>query len=78
MQEPLIEQRSVQRLKLPPMYTLVRVRPAGTQRYCWTGHIYDISAAGMRFDLDQVLESGTIVEVRAMLPGHTTTFQVSG
>lgn len=62
------------RLRLPAMYTLIRVRPAGAQRYRWTGHIYDISLSGMRFELDSALEPGTAVEVRAMLPGaqHTT------
>ena len=70
---PSIEHRSVQRVKLPPMYTLVRVRPAGAARYCWTGHIYDISDSGMRFELDHSLEPGTAVQIRAMLPGATTT-----
>ena len=51
------------------MYTLVRVRPAGHDCYCWTGHIYDISETGMRFELDEQLPAGTKIEVCAMLPG---------
>lgn len=71
--------RQTPRLKLPPMYTLIRVRPKGTKRFCWTGHIYDISAAGMRFELDAPLEPGTFIEIRAMLPGsQQTTISVSG
>lgn len=59
------------RLRLPAMYTLVRVRLAGENRYRWTGHIYDISISGMRFKLDQALPAGTDIEVRGMLPGQT-------
>ncbi|MEX0776496.1 MAG: PilZ domain-containing protein [Phycisphaeraceae bacterium] len=72
MSEPvarIAEARQAPRLKLPAMYTLVRVRPKGSDRYKWTGYIYDVSASGMRFELDYALEPGTEVEVRAMLPG---------
>ena len=73
------ESRMFPRLKLPAMYTLVRVRPQGTDRYCWTGYIYDISATGMRFELDAALPAGTAVEVRAMLPGtDQITFHATG
>ncbi len=61
--------RDLPRLTLAPMYTFVRVRPEGQQRYRWSGHIYDISAAGMRFELDEALEPGAAVEVKARLPG---------
>ena len=68
------EARNQPRLKLPAMYTLLRVRHAGTPRYRWTGYIYDISTTGMRFELDASLEPGTKIDVRGMLPGarHTT------
>ena len=73
------ELRTEPRHKVPPMYTLLRVRPRGTGRYCWTGYIYDISVSGMRFDLDESLPVGTEVEVRAMLPGaYHTTIRASG
>jgi hypothetical protein len=73
------ESRSTPRLKLPAMYTLVRVRPVGEERYRWTGHIYDVSESGMRFELDQPIEAGTRVEVRAMLPGSShITFNAAG
>ena len=42
------EARNNQRLKLPAMYTLLRVRHVGDKRYRWTGHIYDISSTGTR------------------------------
>ena len=73
------ENRRDSRLKLPPMYTLIRVRVKGSKRCCWAGHIYDISASGMRFELDSPLEPGTTIEARAVLPGkHPTTVGVTG
>ena len=55
------------------MYTFLRARPAGNDRYCWSGHIYDISASGMRFELDVSVDPGTELEIRAMLPGSSDT-----
>jgi len=73
------EARNNPRLKLPAMYTLLRVRHVGDKRYRWTGHIYDISSTGMRFELDGPLPAGTEVEVRGMLPGsQQTTFHATG
>ncbi len=73
------EARTNPRLRLPAMYTLLRVRPVGHQRYRWTGHIYDISESGMRFELDTPLPAGSEVEVRGMLPGsQQVTFHASG
>lgn len=67
------------RVKLPPMYTVVRARPRGASRFCWTGYIYDISASGMRFELDRGLEEGCQIEIRAVLPGETqTSFRATG
>ena len=73
------EARSNPRLMLPAMYTLLRVRHVGDQRYRWTGHIYDISETGMRFELDTPLPAGTEVEVRGMLQGtQQVTFHAAG
>jgi len=73
------EARQAPRLSLPAAYTLVRVKPQGTDKYRWTGHIYDISLSGMRFELDAPLPPGSEVEVRAMLPGvNHTTFRATG
>ncbi len=68
------DSRRSHRVKLPAMYTLVRVKPAGTERFRWTGYIYDISSSGMRFELDAPVDPGIRLEVKAMLPGneHTT------
>ncbi len=67
------EARHTPRLKLPAMYTLLRIKPRGAERFKWTGHIYDISTSGMRFEMDTDLPAGTEIEVRAMLPGATPT-----
>ncbi|MEX2212651.1 MAG: PilZ domain-containing protein [Phycisphaeraceae bacterium] len=78
-ESPAADARRSPRLKLPPMYTLVRVKPEGAERFIWTGYIYDISETGMRFELDAPVEPGTKLEVRAMLPGiFHTTFNVTG
>ncbi|MFA9477318.1 PilZ domain-containing protein [Phycisphaerales bacterium AB-hyl4] len=67
----MAEQRLHPRLKVPAMYTLMRARLVGDDRYRWTGHIYDISMGGMRFELDELVEPGTEIEFRAMLPGQS-------
>ena len=73
------ETRVEPRIKVPAMYTLLRVRRAGEERYRWSGHVYDLSRSGMRFELDEALETGAEIEVRAMLPGAThTTVRVAG
>ena len=78
-ESPERDARHSPRLKLPPMYTLVRVKPEGAERFRWTGYIYDISESGMRFELDAPVEPGTRLEVRAMLPGiFHTTFNARG
>jgi len=61
------------------MYTLIRVKPHGDEIFLWTGHIYDISATGIRFELDQSLAPGSLVDVRVLLPGAThATFEATG
>jgi c-di-GMP-binding flagellar brake protein YcgR len=48
---------------------VIQVRRAGRQRFSLTGHAYDISAGGVRFELDRPLPFGEHVEVRINLPG---------
>jgi c-di-GMP-binding flagellar brake protein YcgR len=73
------EARHQPRLKLPAMYTLLRARLAGEKRYRWSGHLYDISLTGMRFELDLPVDPGAEVEVHLMLPGpEHTTLNVTG
>lgn len=73
------DQREHPRIKVPAMYTLLRARVLGSSKYTWTGHIYDVSVGGMRFELDMPIEPGTQLELRGMLPGSGhTTFRAIG
>lgn len=77
--KPAVESRQDLRLKLSPMYTVIRVRPHGTRRFCWSGHIYDVSETGLRFEVDGKLALGTSVDVQATLPGPgNATVKLSG
>ena len=76
---PRNDARRQPRLRVPAMYTLIRAREAGSRRYTWTGHIYDISRTGMRFELDEAIKPGTEIEVRGLLPGaNHVTFRATG
>ena len=79
MLRPPADARRYPRLSVPAMYSLLRMGPTGQRAYPWTGHIYDISMSGMRFELDQPVDAGTSVRVRGMLPGDShTTFRAAG
>lgn len=62
--------RQAPRIRVPAMYSDVRARPKGKRRYNWTGHVYDISRSGMRFEFDEKIETGTALDVRLTLPGR--------
>ncbi|QDU34147.1 PilZ domain protein [Poriferisphaera corsica] len=73
------EGREHPRIPLPAMYTLLRLRKLDAPHFDRTGHIYDISMSGIRFELDFPLEPGEQVEVKIMLPGSSQlTFSASG
>lgn len=64
------ERRQHQRYVLPSMYTRVDIRPLDQEQFAWSGHAYDISEGGMRFELDYPIEPGSAVAVRLTLPGQ--------
>lgn len=70
---PRAEFRKSSRLKLLAMYSYIRVRPHDAREFCWSGHIYEVSDTGLRFELDDVVALGTLVEVQATLPGRCST-----
>jgi len=74
------EGRRHPRLKMPAPYTHIKVRRPGENRYRWSGFIYDISASGVRFELDDALQPGEGVEVHVSLPGSNdkVTFRAAG
>lgn len=59
------------RYVLPAGYTAVRVRLLADQEFTLDGHAYDISEAGIRFELDQPIEPGTPVAMQIELPRGT-------
>ena len=73
------EFRQSSRLKLSAMYSSIHVRPRHSRQFCWSGHIYEVSDAGLRFELDHPVALGKPVDVRATLPGrNATTVNLSG
>lgn len=65
------DRRRHQRFLLPSMYTEVEVKPLDCESFQWSGHAYDISEGGMRFELDQPIQPGMTVGMRIRLPGDS-------
>jgi len=65
---PEVDRRSHTRYALPSMYSTVTVLDEEGNPCC-TGHAYDISEGGMRFELLDALEPGSTAQLRIDLPG---------
>ncbi|MHB1156406.1 MAG: PilZ domain-containing protein [Phycisphaerales bacterium] len=65
-----VDHRRHPRKALPVGYVQVRVRLSGQQRFSLTGHAYDISLSGIRFELDQPLPLGKSIDMQLCLPGN--------
>lgn len=64
------------RYSLPAMYTTVTAtRPDG--RPDLAGHLYDISVAGARIELDEALEPGDRIHIDLQLPGASQRVRAS-
>ncbi len=63
------DRRRYERYLLPSMYTAVAARELDSDEFTLTGHAYDISRGGMRFELDQPIEPGAKIALRIELPG---------
>ncbi|MEM7680629.1 MAG: PilZ domain-containing protein [Planctomycetota bacterium] len=63
------DHRAEPRLPLPAMYCELRARAGAQRPYELTGHIYDLSLSGLRFELDEALPAGASMDVRITLPG---------
>ncbi|MBL9149492.1 MAG: PilZ domain-containing protein [Phycisphaerae bacterium] len=76
------ERRRHTRFKVMPMYSFVTVRRGGSADDAAasmpSGHVYDISEGGVRFELDEPLPEGERVAVEISLPGCDKTIAVSG
>ncbi|MHC5113837.1 MAG: PilZ domain-containing protein [Planctomycetota bacterium] len=74
-----IDQREHERFRLDPMYTNVMVRRAeGMTLRTLAGHVYDVSEAGARIELDEPLELGEEVSADLELPGGGPHVSVIG
>lgn len=62
------DRRLNQRFTLPSMYSRVTVRLTEEADFTREGHAYDISAGGVRFELDEPIEPGSPVAIRIDLP----------
>lgn len=62
------DRRTHCRYALPSMYTQVSVRRLHEQSFILSGHAYDISEGGMRFELDTPLQPGERVAIHVDLP----------
>ncbi len=66
---PEIDRRRHVRFKVPPMYTSVTARHTdGDEIREFLGHAYDVSASGVRIELDEPLALGASVSLFIELP----------
>lgn len=69
LESPLVDRRQYPRFVMPHQYTAVTVQRSGSMAIeGLTGHVYDISEAGIRLELDEALEIGSLVSFQIELP----------
>ena len=66
--------RAYQRVRMAPMYTAVTASRGAAALH---GHVYDISAGGVRIELDEPLPPGEQVALALDLPGTPATVEAS-
>ncbi|MHC4127598.1 MAG: PilZ domain-containing protein [Planctomycetota bacterium] len=69
--------RDSRRYRLPAMYTAVTARRGQAASSQLHGHVYDISATGVRIELDEALQPGECVVLDMDLPGARTSVNAS-
>lgn len=60
---PHHDRRIAERYPKPPMYTPIRLRRLSEDAFGPEGHIHDISAGGVRFEMDTAIEPGERVAI---------------
>ena len=63
-----IDRRRHPRFACTPSYTPARLRLMHEETFARSGHVYDISEGGLRFEMDVAIEPGTPVALEIMLP----------
>lgn len=66
----LVDRRVQARFRVNPGYTPVELRVHPEERFSMSGHIYDISEGGVRFELDFPVPAGSAVSLKIDLPVH--------
>lgn len=76
--EQTFNRRRFERFSLPVGYTAVTVqRSSADAATILTGHAYDISESGVRFELDEALDEGENVAASIMLPCENSAVLVN-
>lgn len=76
---PTPDLRKHPRLRLAPMYTSVTVRRADRMRLqALEGHAYDVSASGVRIEIDETLDLAEDVALDLTLPGEAEPISAQG
>jgi len=74
----LAEQRTTERYGVNAPYTAVRVEPRNGVGVPLEGHAYDVSATGLRFELDEALKVGEPLSLELLLPGAGGWVRLAG
>ena len=74
----LADQRTSERYGVHAPYTAVRVETRGGAGVPLEGHAYDISATGLRFELDEGLKVGEPLSLELLLPGAGGWVRLAG
>ncbi|MHC4142039.1 MAG: PilZ domain-containing protein [Planctomycetota bacterium] len=69
--------RDCRRYRVPAAYTAVTARRGQAAVSQLQGHVYDISASGVRIELDEALHPGECVVLSLDLPGARTRVSAS-
>lgn len=74
-----IDQRQYERFTLAPMYSSVTAWRVDSEEVKELhGHAYDVSEAGVRFELDEAIDLGESITVDLSLPGTQTAVGATG
>lgn len=74
-----IDKRQFERFTLAPMYSYVTARRVGGEEVKELhGHAYDVSEAGVRFELDEAIDPGETITLDLTLPGTQSSVGATG